>query len=186
MTDYILDGWGDRAFWSLYNSHWDYSAPNWRIYHDDVGSYGEREVITYNTDWFFDIGYYVEISPTSARITDILIYLEGDSEPIIFRLAYGPGAGSYPRTYLIIYNSTIRDSVVVNSGDPSFNPRILRIGSVYTYLTRYNISFDYGTKKKAVKIILTNASCDWRTLWYNPVWYYTTNLNLLKGDAIIF
>ncbi len=188
MVDYILDDFGDRDLWTLVNSTWDYlvGGGGWRIHHDAVGGYGEKEVTTYNIDWWLSVEHYVEILPSNENIADIMVYLDGDPNPIIFRLLYGPGGPSYPRTYSIIYNGDVKDSIIVTSGIPPFNSTIRRVGSIYYWLSAYNLTFDYGSELKPVKIRLTNATCDFDTRWFDPDWYYTEPLPGEVGESYGF
>lgn len=176
MADYILNGWENKDLWVLNNA-------TWIIYHEEdclqtgdgiSGGYGEREFTNLlNNDWKFEIEPWVTILPPSGegfRGADMQVFLDGDPNPIIFRVSYhDPGSGYW--TLYIIYNGVIKDSKSGELGE-GFEEKIYRIGSIY-YFTNYGLSFNYGSTKKPVKLKLATSGVCNRIRWIKLKWYYT-------------
>ncbi len=182
MSNYILQGWGDKNLWMLNDATWDM----W-LGHDAMkiiaqGGYGERIVSdTQNKNWVFMIGDVMPVGET--QIEDVQIFLEGDSNPIIFRYGYNDPSGYL--TFYIIYNGDIKASKTIDVV-ASYGFKILRIGSVYHFLNlgpSVNLLFDYGLFKKPVKLKLVGVDLYGDLMWwlgyyadddkYLLKWYYT-------------
>lgn len=188
MTDYILDGWGDKDLWVLNNASWYllFAHDDLITGSEDAGTgFGERAFSDlYNVNWRFSISSTIYADSTTPLTKDKIFYLDGDANPIIFRVAYGPG--NFPKVYSIIYNGDIKDQISVGVEGVG-HTRVYKIGTIY-YFTDENLTFDYGSKRKPIKLRLasTGGPPEDECTWTDLSWYYTQNLNLLRGDAIIF
>ena len=177
MANWILEGWGNKDLWTLNNA-------TWIIYHEEdclktgdgiSGGYGEREFTNLlNNDWKFEIEPWVTIFPPSGegcRGADMQVFLDGDPNPIIFRICYhDPDSEHY--TLYIIYEDEIKDSKTGIIGEDLFTEEIWREGSIY-YFTNLKLSFDYGSRKSPVKLKLSTSGICNQIRWIKLKWYYT-------------
>jgi len=199
MVDYILNGWENKGLWTLNNCIWDSTV--WSLDSLVMGTEpnptgsAEREFSgLYNIDWRLTIDFIKTITtppvPEDIQVAKIMLYLKDDPIPIIFRLGYGPDP--FPLTYSIIYNSIIKDQVIINdSPAPNSIFYIDKEKNIYYWTLRYpeegeKMEFDYGAIRSPVKLELSNAISTFYTVWWDLVWRYFGNINLLSGDAIIF
>ena len=199
MVDYILNGWGNKSLWVLNNCIFKST-----VYSPDslvmgtvanpVGSAIREFSGLYNIDWRLTIKFITTIKlppdPQDMQIAKILLYLKDDPIPIIFRLEYGPE--SFPRTYSIVYDNIIKDQVIINDPPaPIANFYIDKETNIYYWTLTYpaegeKMEFNYGTIRSPVKLELSNAISTFYTVWWNLVWRYYGDINLLKGEATIF
>ncbi len=172
MVDYIQEGFGDHDDWTLNNSTWEtlFSADDLRTGDGVSGGYGEKEYASIiNNNWRFTIASATAITPNDPRGLDIQFFLNGDANPIIFRMTLDDPEGS--NKFQIIYDSVVRDSHSIDESDFDFTREIYRVGSVY-YYTGFNLSFDYGSIVKPVKLKLATSEGSFSTYWYNLKWWY--------------
>lgn len=177
MTDWILEGWGNKNLWTLVNSAWViYVGEDCLRTGDGVsGGYGEREFANIaNEDWEFKMGWLSSAFPSGFKATDTYIFLEGDSKPIIFRTCYDDPDNDHITCY-IIYNDIIQDQKTFTYDEWYETPYISyirRVGTIY-YFTNSLLSFNYGSLKKPVKLKLSTGLNQNSIHWYDLKWWYT-------------
>ncbi len=172
MTDYILDGWGNKDLWILNNAIWEIFGEEDCLKTGNnisVGS-GVREVNALNRDWKFKIAYTIKVTPEEMRCAEIDFFLEGDSKPIEFHHSKDEPDVGY-QTFFIIYDGYIKASKTIPMEETDYTTEIYRIGSVY-YYTSYGLSFDYGSVKKPVRLRLAGHLYNYLSHWWNLQWYY--------------
>ncbi len=173
MTDWILEGWGNKNLWILVNSTWViYLGEDCLKTGDGVsGGYGEREFNNIeNRDWDFEISGYTKDTQQNPRGVDNQFFLEGDPNPIIFRINFDDPEDYW--TFYIIYNGEIKDSRTFAMDELPPSDIIYRRGSIY-YFTSAGLSFNYGSEKKPIKLRLANAFYNYQTHWYDLCWWYS-------------
>lgn len=174
MTDWILNGWGNKDLWVLNNSAWEawHEEDTLKTGNGISGGYGEREFADIeNKDWKFEITGYTESTPQMPRGIDMQFFLNGDPNPIIFRINFDDPEDSY-WTFYIIYEGNIKDSKTFYINEVPPSDIIYRIGSTY-YFTSSKLSFNYGSVKKPIKLRLATCEKNYNTHWYNLRWWYS-------------
>lgn len=172
MVNYIQEGFGNHDLWILDNSTWvTYGGyDSLRTGNGIAGGYGKKSYADIiNNNWKFTISASTGIT-ANPRGIDRQFFLDGDANPIIFRTNYDDPEDFW--TFYIIYNEDIKASLTV-AEFPVMTSEIYRLGSIY-YFTSSNLSFDYGSEVKPVKLKLATAENNISTKWYNLSWYYTT------------
>ncbi len=176
MVDYIQEGFGPHGLWTLNNATWEtvFSADDLRTGNGVTGGYGEKSYADIiNNNWKFTTAFVgPETSPPDPRGLDRQFFLDGDANPIIFRMNFDDPDGY--NKFQIIYDGDIKDSHSIDKFDLDYSNEIYRLGSVY-YYTKFNLSFDYGSVVKPVKLRLATSENSDSIYWYNLLWWYTND-----------
>ena len=175
MVDYIQQGFGDHGDWTLSNATWEtlLSADDLRTGNGVSGGYGEKSYAAIvNNDWRFTIAFPTTITPNDPRGADRQFFLDGDANPVIFRMTFDDPEGY--NKFQIIYDGDVKDSHSIDEYFYDYTGEIYRLGSVY-YFTSFGLSFDYGSVVKPVKLKLATSENNYSTYWYNLLWWYTND-----------